>query len=290
MASLKQLRSRVSGIRSTQKITKAMQLVSAAKFKKGKLLMSQRSDYLNSILDIINIIAADHELLSSVTEQERRFFTQNNHDMHLFVVIASQRGLCGGFNNAILKQIRCEVRNLESQNKKIQFIIIGRKGYDLLKTKYPNYIERYFDITQNNHELIANILEAIITDLVLSSKIGRAVIYFNKFQHALLSEMTVRQIFPIVPNTEIQKTQVGNYEYEGKDCILNVIKMYITEQVSYAIYNSAVSEDGARMVTMDNATKNADTIVTDLMLKLNRSRQAIITKELIEIISGAEAI
>lgn len=289
MAGLKQLRLRIRSVKSTQKITKAMQLVSATKFTKAKHQISDSENYIAVLRNIVADIGSP-ENLQNLPEEEKIFFAENTNAPHLLILITSERGLCGAFNFLIIKQLQSYVANLEGTGKQIKLIIIGRKGYDALKGRYSAYIDSYiaFPKTHDNN-LSIQIKDKILT-MIKNSEIGSCQIFFNKYKNAMAQIPTVKQILPVGKQDVPEQEKHSSYEYEGSGLILNIINLYISAQINYAMLQSRASEEGARMTAMDNATKNAKELISKFTLKLNRSRQELITKDLIEIIAGAEAL
>ncbi|MFY9589362.1 ATP synthase F1 subunit gamma [Rickettsia endosymbiont of Halotydeus destructor] len=294
---LKQLRSRVKSIKSTQKITKAMQLVSAAKLAKVKNQIVNSGYYVEAIQKMMATILSSNNIYN-LSEEDQKFFLreQQNKSLenksHLLIVLTSERGLCGTFNSSIIKQVKTDITKLENKGAQIKLIIVGKKGYEVLKKKYSNYIDSYFELSKTlDEKLLFQIKQKIMT-AVENSEISHCSIYFNKFKNAMIQITTTQQILPVEQYTEIKEEKAINslYEYEGENLIANMINLYVNSQVNYALLQNMASEEGARMTAMENATNNAHDIIDKLTLKLNRSRQAIITNELIEIISGAEAI
>lgn len=294
MSGLKQLRSRIKSVKSTQKITKAMQIVSATKFTKAKNQIKDSEDYIGILRDIMSNVASRNKL-QDMAEEEKKFFSEelysshlNVSKPHLLVVVTSERGLCGSFNFSVSKQVKFDIANLENAGKQVRLMIIGKKGYDLFKWQYSHYIDNYFDFPKSHNNLAFQIKDKLM-EMVDSSKISSCQIYFNKCKNAMTQIVTKQQILPI-EKQPFSNEQYLSYEYEGEGLILNMINLYVTAQINYALLQSIASEEGARMTAMDNATKNANELINKLTLTLNRSRQDLITRELIEIIAGAKAI
>ncbi len=291
MSTLKHLRNQVKCIKSTQKITKAMQMVSAAKFKKIKTRLQDSNYYIDALSNIIAEVSSSTNL-GDFSPQELLFFSRHNLEKpELLIVITSERGLCGSFNSSLIKKVKTDIENLEQSGKEFKLIIVGKKGYEVLKNKYLNFIDGYFNIGDSNNKnaIIATIKEKIM-HLIEIGSIGSCSIYFNKFKNAITHIPTGQSILPIQQKNSNTLPSGSNYEEEGSNLLLDIINLYIIGQLNFALLQSAASEEGARMTAMDNATKNANEIINTLTLKLNRSRQAIITKQLIEVISGVEAL
>ncbi len=323
MSNLKQLRTRIKSVKSTQKITKAMQLVSASKMAKIKSQIANSNFYIEAISKMMSAILSIDMYELSIEEQ--KFFNTVPNKANLLIVMTSQRGLCGTFNYSIIKQVKNDIKDLENKGEQIKLIIIGKKGYEALKRQYVNYIDSYFELPKIHDENLMLQVKQKIMSAVENLEVSNCVIYFNKFKNAMTQIMTRQQILPVakyqddsmidnpivnlvgfgykergakpINNRRATNDIVGesksidyNYEYEGENLISNLINLYVNSQINYALLQSRASEEGARMTAMENATNNANDLISKLVLKLNRSRQAIITTELIEIIAGSEAV
>jgi F-type H+-transporting ATPase subunit gamma len=291
MSNLKQLRNRLKTIKSTQKITKAMHLVSAAKLQKVKEDAQKLNDYAHHLSEIMYEIAHS-DYFNELPPQEKKFFTsvENNALPALFVVMSSERGLCGSFNSNIVKKVKSDMNFFAKHDKKVKLLIIGKKAYDALKDIYSNQIIGYYNVPKNSHNAIAIQLARKIMELVASDAIGSCYMYYNDFKNVLTQVMTVEKILPAESYIERENNYNSIYEYEGAQLASSIIELYLNGEMSYGLLQSMASEEGARMTAMDNATRNAGELANKLTLQLNRSRQAIITTELIEIIAGAEAV
>ena len=291
MSGLKQLRNRVKSIKSTQKITKAMHVVSAAKLKKIKEQAENFNEYSVVLGDIMNDISTSVNLMD-LPANDRKFFNKDLKNMaHLLVVITSERGLCGGFNSSVIRQVKNDIKILQKEGKLIRLLVIGKKGRDALKDQYSDIIAGYYHHNiKNNVECLAREVKDKIIEMVECEEVGACYMYYNRFKNAITQILNKDCILPAktVENAEI--SAVSEYEYEGSKLIHDVINFYISGEINYGLLQSKASEEGARMTAMDNATRNAGELVDKLTLKLNRSRQAMITTELTEIISGAEAV
>lgn len=289
MAGLKQLRSRVKSIKSTQKITKAMQVVAASKLKRVKEQAEDLNDYSRVLECIMYNISKNINNLD-LCDADRRFFSNKLMDLpHLLVVMTSERGLCGGFNSSVIKRLKKDIEELKAAGKQVKLIIVGKKGNDVLKRVYKDLILSYYNISKNNSECVAVQIKEQIVSLIEERKIGACYVYYNKFKNAITQIMTKEQVLPVENPKQVEDDGLEP-EYEGEGLIREVIDLYINGLLNYALLQSKASEEAARMTAMDNATRNAGELIDKLTLKLNRSRQAIITTELTEIISGAEAL
>ena len=308
MASLKQFRNRIKSIKSSEKITKAMQMVAASKLQKLKHQISNSDPYLKVLSAIMKDFVASG-LLEDLSINEQRYFVGDESKADLFIVITSERGLCGSFNSSLIKKVKADIAQIERDGRAVKLLIVGKKGYDLLKGKYQNIIDSKYNLIkgEKSGSLFSDIKLRVL-ELIDTGQIGRCYIYFNKFKNAITQESTRQCLLPAeidgdltIPqklsknkladeaaNVKTEKQQLSSFEFEGAGLIHRVIELYIDGVVNYTLLQSRASEEGARMTAMDNATKNASDMIGKLTLQLNRSRQAIITKELIEIISGAE--
>jgi F-type H+-transporting ATPase subunit gamma len=288
MSGLKHLRNRVKSVKSTQKITKAMHVISAAKLKKLKDQAENINDYSSVLSTIMYDISSSGNLMDLPVD-DRKFFSKELEDMpHLLVVMTSERGLCGGFNSNVIKRVKLDIKKLKADGKEVKLLVIGKKGIDGLKNEFSKQIVGYYHVFQGNYEYVAREAKDKIMELIESEKVGACYIYYNKFKNAMTQVMTREQILPVQVITESKISNAS--EYEGEGLVHNVISLYIGSQINYALIQSCASEEGARMTAMDNATRNAGELIDKLTLQLNRSRQAIITTELTEIISGAESV
>lgn len=306
MASLKQLRNRVKTIKTTQKITKAMQMVAASKLQKIKHQLNDSHLFLKILSDMM-VEVRKHGDLQDLPHKLQKFFKGIDIDNkpELFIIITSERGLCGSFNSSIVKKLKKDISTSKQAGKELRLIIIGKKGYDLLKNIFPNYIEAYFNFSSNSNLFIQ--IKQKIMEMIEEDRIGTCNLYFNRFKNALTQIPTKKCLLPvgieeIIPSNIISSREkniekpVNNiiestsYEFEGENLITNLINLYINGQINFALLQSKAGEEGARMTAMDNATKNAGDMIDKVTLILNRSRQAIITKELIEITAGAEVV
>ncbi|KJV92514.1 ATP synthase F1 subunit gamma [Rickettsia bellii] len=288
MSNLKQLRTRIKSVKSTQKITKAMQLVSASKLTKIKNQIAHSNFYVEAINKMMStVLSAD---IYDFPIEAQKFFNTETNKANLLIVMTSERGLCGTFNYMIIKQVKSDIETLKSKGEKIKLIIIGKKGYEALKKPYESYIDSYFELPKNHDENLMLQIKQKIMALVANLEVSNCTIYFNRFKNAMTQSMTKQQILPIEKYHDDSKIEEANYEYEGENLIQNLINLYVNSQINYALLQNRASEEGSRMTAMENATNNAHDIINKLVLKLNRSRQAIITTELIEIIAGSEAV
>jgi len=291
MASLDDLKKRIISVKSTQKITKAMKMVAAAKLKRAQDNAEKGRPYSEKMNKIIL------NLSNSITDKESapRLLVGNGEDkVHLCIVLTSDRGLCGGFNSNIIKKAKSYFEKILLDNKTLKIITVGTKGYDQLKRNYNDkIIEKIsFKESKSINYFDANKVGKMIIDLYLKKEFDVCTIFYNKFKNVITQIPQEQQIIPLKSSEEKNETKTDNYEFEpDEDEILNnLLPKNISIQIFKAMLENSASEQGSRMSAMDNATRNAGEMVDKLTIEYNRSRQAAITKELIEIISGAESL
>jgi len=294
MASLKDLRNRIASVKATQKITKAMQMVAAAKLRRAQDAAEAARPYSERMASVLANIAGameEGEALPLMTGTGR-------DDTHLLVVFTSDRGLCGGFNGQIVRLVREHVRRLEAEGKTVKIVSVGKKGTDLMRRDLGSKIVARMDLSGSRSVGFANaeVVAEKVTELFDAGEFDVATIFFSAFENVITQRPTAQRIIP----TEVPKAAEGAaaganlslYEYEpGPEAILaELIPRNIRIQIFRALLENAASEQGARMSAMDNATRNAGDMINKLSVSYNRQRQAQITTELIEIIAGAEAL
>ena len=293
MPSLDDLKKRISSVKSTQKITKAMKMVAAAKLRKAQESAEKGrpfSEKMNNIILNLSNSIADKDSAS-------KFLVGTGKDkIHLCVVITADRGLCGGFNTNICRKAKSYFEKIIREEKTLKIFTVGSKGYDQLKRKYGNYIIEKANfkgikkITYKEAEGIGN----KIIKLFNEDQFDVCKIFYNKFKNVITQIPQSQQIIPIekLKNKEEEKKPENFYEFEPEEneILDDLLPRNISTQIFKAFLENAASEQGSRMTAMDNATRNAGDLVDKLTITYNRSRQAAITKELIEIISGAESL
>ena len=291
MPSLKDLKTRINSVKSTQKITSAMKMVAAAKLRRAQDSAEKGRPYADRMQQIINSLAAKADPASAP-----QLLVGNGRDKaHLLVVISADRGLCGGFNGAITRQTRSEVARLRGEGKTVKLLMVGRKSADALRRELGDaYIESLEGIQGTS---VAFADAASIGDTVRAGfeagEFDVCTVIFNKFKSAISQEVTLKKLIPAeVDDTAAADDSGVTYEYEPdeEELLAAVLPRNISTQIYSALLESSASELAARMTAMDNATRNAGDLIDRLTLVYNRTRQATITKELIEIISGAEAV
>ncbi len=291
MASLDDLKKRIASVKSTQKITKAMKMVAAAKLRRAQESAEKGRPYSEKMNNIIL------NLSSGISDKEnapKLLSGSGNDKVHLCVVMTSDRGLCGGFNSNIIKKAKSYFAKLAEDGKELKIITVGSKGNDQLKRAYGDKIIVNISFKESKH---ANYFDAEKVGKMVIEKFGAeefdvCTIFYNQFKNVITQIPQAQQIIPLnVENSEKEKSE-DSYEFEpDEDEILsNLLPKNISTQIFKAMLENSASEQGSRMSAMDNATRNAGEMVDKLTIEYNRSRQAAITKELIEIISGAESL
>ncbi len=291
MASLDDLKKRITSVKSTQKITKAMKMVAAAKLKRAQDSAEKGRPYSekmnNVILNLSNGISDKEtapKLLSGTGKDQ----------IHLCVVMTSDRGLCGGFNSNIIKKAKIYFGEILKEGKELKIITVGSKGYDQLKRYYGNKIIESisFKNSKNANYFDAEKVGKMIIEKFEKEEFDICTIFYNQFKNVITQIPQAQRIIPLNTESADDNELEDNYEFEpDEDEILNnLLPKNISTQIFKAMLENSASEQGARMSAMDNATRNAGEMVDKLTIQYNRSRQAAITKELIEIISGAESL
>ena len=291
MASLDDLKKRIASVKSTQKITKAMKMVAAAKLRKAQESAEKGRPYSEKMNNVIL------NLSSGISDKEnapKLLSGTGNDKVHLCVVMTSDRGLCGGFNSNIIKKAKSYFSKILSEGKELKIITVGSKGNDQLKRMYGDKIIENisFKESKNANYFDADKVGKIVIDKFENSEFDICTIFYNQFKNVITQIPQAQQIIPLNNEDVGKNTSQESYEFEpDEDEILgNLLPKNISTQIFKAMLENSASEQGARMSAMDNATRNAGEMVDKLTIEYNRSRQAAITKELIEIISGAESL
>jgi len=291
MASLDDLKKRIVSVKSTQKITKAMKMVAAAKLKRAQESAEKGRPYSEKMNNIILNLA------DGISDKENapKLLTGTGQDkVHLCVVLTSDRGLCGGFNSNIIKKAKVYFGKVLDEGKTLKIITVGSKGYDQLKRLYNDkIIEKIsFKESKNTNYFDAEKVGKIIIESFLKKEFDVCTIFYNKFKNVITQIPQAQQIIPLKSSESEDSSSEDNYEFEPEEdeILSNLLPKNISTQIFKAMLENSASEQGSRMSAMDNATRNAGEMVEKLTIQYNRSRQAAITKELIEIISGAESL
>ena len=293
MASLKDLKTRINSVKSTQKITAAMKMVAAAKLRRAQDAAESGRPYSTRMRQVIGNLASKADAASAP-----QLLVGNGKDQtHLLVVMSADRGLCGGFNGTVTRQTRAEVARLRAANKTVKLLMVGRKSADALRREFGDlYLDQYEGLqgTSVSYSDAAKIADTIRTGFE-AGEFDVCTLIFNKFKNAITQEITLTQLIPAeVDNNDAADGDAAtvSYEYEPEEdeLLASLLPRNLSTQMYGALLESSAAELAARMTAMDNATRNAGELIDRLTLVYNRTRQANITSELIEIISGAEAI
>ncbi|MFN4023638.1 MAG: F0F1 ATP synthase subunit gamma [Hyphomonas sp.] len=292
MPSLKDLKNRIGSVKSTQKITKAMQLVAAAKLKRAQDAATAARPYAERLAAVLANLAA------TTGQGGPKLLTGNGSDQtHLIVVMTAERGLAGGFNAYVVKLARQKIQQLRSEGKTVKILTIGKKGREVLARDYASLFTRHVnlsDVKGNDFTEPAMTVGQILTQGFEDGEFDVATLIYSQFKNVLSQVPTAQQLIPAKAPEGAPAIDLGGAQYlyePSEDAILEaLLPRYINTQILSAMLESSAGEQASRMTAMDNATRNAKDLIKSLNLKYNRARQAQITKELIEIISGAEAL
>jgi len=292
MPSLDDLRKRISSVKSTQKITKAMKMVAAAKLRKAQEMAEKGRPYSDKMDLIIQNLS---KAINDPSNAPKLLVGTGEDKTHLCVVMTADRGLCGGFNTNICKLAKKYFDEAIKSSKNLKIITVGTKGLDQLKRDYSQYIIKRINLKDKKKLsfLDAEEIGKQIVELFKNNEFDKCFIFYNKFKNVISQIPQQQQVIPAkVENQNKKDEEVSSYEFEpDEDEILDdLLPKNISTQIFKAFLENSASEQGSRMTAMDNATRNAGDLVDKLTINYNRSRQAAITKELIEIISGAESL
>jgi len=287
MANLKEIKKRIGSVKNTQQITKAMKMVSAAKLRRAQDAVVAARPYSNKMKEVLASISARD------TETSHPLLEQREKRNALVLLITADRGLCGGFNSNVAKAATRFVQQQTDDYAEYTLRIVGKKGNDLLKRRQDLTIDKvYENITGSVTYATASLLGQEIVEDYESESYDAVYIIYNQFHSAINQEVTINQLLPIAPEESQEDSYVADYIYEPscEKVLHSILPKYVEVQIFEALLESVASEHGARMSSMDSATKNASEMIDKLTLQYNRARQAAITKELMEIVSGAESI
>jgi len=293
MASLKELRNRIASVKATQKITKAMQMVAAAKLRRAQTAAEAARPYAERMESVLSNLAT---ALEGREGGPPLMVGTGKDDVHLLIVCTAERGLCGAFNSSIVRLTREHILRLRGQGKEVKILCVGKKGLDQLRRQFKDLIIdtiEFRGVRQLTFEHAEQVSEKVLA-LFAEGAFDVATLFFSRFKSVISQIPTAQQVIPASIPAENNGTDLGGavYEYEPDEAeiLTELLPLNITVQVFKALLENAASEQGARMSAMDSATRNAGDMIGKLTLNYNRTRQAQITKELIEIISGAEAL
>ena len=292
MPSLDDLKKRIKSVKSTQKITKAMKMVAAAKLRKAQENAEKGRPYSQKMQNIIL------NLTKTITDPEnapKLLVGTGNDKIYLCVVLTADRGLCGGFNTNICKLAKTNFKKILNEGKELKIITVGSKGLDQIKREYGKYVIKKFSFKDKKQISFeeAEIIGNEIINLFKQNEFDKCILFYNNFKNVITQIPQAQQIIPAENKTSEKKEEnTFSYEFEPEEVEIleELLPKNISTQVFKAFLENAASEQGSRMTAMDNATRNAGELVDKLTINYNRSRQASITKELIEIISGAESL
>ena len=292
MPSLDDLKKRIKSVKSTQKITKAMKMVAAAKLRKAQENAEKGRPYSKKMQNIILNLTRS---ISDPKNAPKLISGTGNDKTYLCVVLTADRGLCGGFNTNICKLAKTSFKKILNEQKNLKIITVGSKGFDQIKREYGKYVVKKYSFKEKKQISFkeADTVGNEIIRLFNQNEFDKCILFFNNFKNVITQIPQAQQIIPVDNKpTKSQEENYLPYEYEpDEDEILeDLLPKNISTQVFKAFLENAASEQGSRMTAMDNATRNAGDLVDKLTINYNRSRQASITKELIEIISGAESL
>ena len=291
MPNLKDLKNRIESVKNTRKITKAMQMVAAAKLRRAQDAAEASRPYSERFNSVLASLAAS---VGSSESAPLLLRGTGKQDVHLLVVMTAERGLCGGFNSSIAKLVRNYAAKLKESGKQIKIITVGKKGRDAIKRDLGQYFVEHVDLSEfksieyTNAQSIAKALLARFDD----NEYDVATIFYSKFVNVVTQIPTTQQIIPATfdDQSSTSDTTIYDYEPDEETILADLLPRGVATQIFSALLENGASEQGARMSAMDNATRNAGDMIDKLTIEFNRSRQAVITNELIEIISGAEAL
>ena len=296
MASLKTLKGRIASVKSTQKITKAMKMVAAAKLRRAQMAAEAGRPYAERMAKVMSSLASR---VAIGPESPKLLAGTGADQTHLLVVCTSDRGLAGAFNTNIVRAARKHAEDLLAAGKTVHFYLVGRKGRAVIGRLYPRQIVHQHDTSAIKHVGFAD-AQAIAEDIVERYQAGQfdvATLFYARFQSALVQEPVAQQIIPVsIPEVAAGAATSGGveaaveYEPDEEEILAELLPRNVGVQIFRAMLENAASEQGSRMTAMDNATRNAGDMINRLTIQYNRTRQAAITTELVEIISGAEAL
>ena len=292
MANLKELKNQIDSVRSTRKITQAMKMVAASKLRRAQESAESARPYSEKISKIMSSLA-----ISMKDSDVALDLLLGNKDtaVHTIIAVTSDRGLCGGFNSSIVKAVKNKVKDIKEKNLDFKIICLGKKGADILTGLFGDNVISSENINDKNSYTLAEDISALLVKKLDNKEFGTCSVIYNQFKSAISQIVTEQSLIPCTIDSEEDKNSKDgeiNFEFEPdeKGILSELLPKNLSIQIYKAILESGAGEQGARMAAMDNATRNAGEMIDKLNLSYNRQRQAIITGELIEIISGAEAL
>jgi F-type H+-transporting ATPase subunit gamma len=295
MATLKDLKLRIRSVKNTQKITKAMKMVAAAKLRRAKDNAEAARPYAEAMEQVLQSVT---ENLEGANNLPRLLVGTGKQQSHLIIVATADRGLCGAFNSSIVREVKAQVVKLQATGKTVHLFCVGKKGAEQLEMLYGHLIVgRLKELYRTRPDFsVANVVSETVQEIITTHDIDVCHIVYNHFKSAISQEVTLQQLMPMEVSHDPLEDMLGKtsatceFEPKEEEILATLVPRNFAVQIFRALLENAASEQGARMTAMDNATRNAGDMIKRLTLQYNRSRQAAITKELIEIISGAEAL
>ncbi len=291
MPNLKDLKNRIESVKNTRKITKAMQMVAAAKLRRAQDAAEASRPYSERFNAVLASLAAS---VGSSESAPILLRGTGKQDVHVLIVMTAERGLCGGFNSNIAKLARSHAAKLKEDGKQIKIITVGKKGRDALKRDLGEYFIEHVDLSEfkSIKYINAQAIAKALLDRFDDNEYDVATIFYSKFVNVVSQIPTAQQIIPAIfeDHSLVSEKAIHDYEPDEETILADLLPRGVATQIFAALLENGASEQGARMSAMDNATRNAGDMIDKLTIEFNRSRQAVITNELIEIISGAEAL
>ena len=287
MPSLKDIKKRIGTVKNTSQITKAMKMVSAAKLRKAQEAVVAARPYADKVQDVVSSLALREDA------EAHALLGKRGKNRALMVLMTSDRGLCGGFNSSITRAVELFVKQNDEGYEAIDLMIIGRKGKELLKRKLgENIVKVHENLTGSINYATAQLIGQEVVEGFNAETYDAVYLMYNAFQSAMTQIVTIDQLLPVVPKEIEEETLLADYLYEPNqaEVLDQLLPKYVEVRIFRGLLESVASEHGARMSAMDSASKNASEMIGKLTLQYNRLRQAAITKELMEIISGSESI
>lgn len=292
MANLKTLKTRIKSVKSTQKMTKAMKMVAASRLKKAKYLVESSRPYADKISEMISDLASNIAVRGNLSEKFPLLTGKGKKETHLVIVISSDRGLCGGLNSSTVKFAKHHINTLASQGREVKIFCIGRKAYEQLKSTYgTQIIDSSFGVFKStiDHKVAQDLSEKFV-ELFNQNQFDVCEVIYSKFKSAIVQEQVFKQIIPPPISFDASKADLESpisYEPNEEEVLSQLLPKNLAMQIYNELLENSASEQGARMAAMEAASNNAGKMIKNLTLVYNRTRQANITKELIDIISGA---
>jgi F-type H+-transporting ATPase subunit gamma len=292
MPSLKDLKNRIASVKSTRKITKAMQMVAAAKLRRAQEAAESARPYAERMEAVMGGLAAS---VAGSQSAPKLLSGTGSDQVQLLVVMTAERGLCGAFNSSIVRLARTKIEEMKAAGKTVKIITVGKKGREQLRRDYADLLIHHVDLSEVKrigYDVAADIARDVLNRFD-AGEFDVATIFFSKFQSVISQVPTAQQVVPAsfdAPEGGIEGGNLYEYEPSEEDILADLLPRGVATQIFTALLENGASEQGARMSAMDNATRNAGDMIDRLTIEYNRSRQAVITNELIEIISGAEAL